>query len=98
MQKKLFVSANLWYTLPMEKNNYGQKSDRVNIINEVYEIENIVIDGIDHRDAPDFCDAFISSAMIRKFDGEWRKANDNEIDEIMQDTDLFCQKLEEAIY
>jgi|TARA_R110002124_G_scaffold226063_1_gene391244 hypothetical protein len=82
----------------MEKNNYGQKSDRVNIINEVYEIENIVIDGIDHRDAPDFCDAFISSAMIRKFDGEWRKANDNEIDEIMQDTDLFCQKLEEAIY
>jgi len=82
----------------MEKNNYGQKSDRVNIINEVYEIENIVIDGIDHRDAPDFCDAFISSAMIRKFDGEWRKANDNEIDEIMQDTDLFCQKLEDAIY
>ena len=82
----------------MEKNNYGQKSDRVNIINEVYEIENIVIDGIDHRDAPDFCDAFITSAMIRKFDGEWRKANDNEIDEIMQDTDLFCQKLEEAIY
>ena len=82
----------------MEKNNYGQKSDRVNIINEVYEIENIVIDGIDHSDAPDFCDAFITSASIRKFDGEWRKANDNEIDEIMQDTDLFCQKLEEAIY
>ena len=82
----------------MEKNNYGQKSDRVNIINEVYEIENIVIDGIDHRDAPDFCDAFITSASIRKFDGEWRKATDDEIDEIMQDTDLFCQKLEEAIY
>jgi len=82
----------------MEKNNYGQKSDRVNIIDEVYEIENIVIDGIDHSDAPDFCDAFITSASIRKFDGEWRKATDDEIDEIMQDTDLFCQKLEEAIY
>jgi hypothetical protein len=82
----------------MEKNNYGQKSDRVNIINEVYEIENIVIDGIDHSDAPDFCDAFITSASIRKFDGEWRKATDDEIDEIMQDTDLFCQKLAEAIY
>jgi hypothetical protein len=82
----------------MEKNNYGQKSDRVNIINEVYEIENIVIDGIDTSDAPDFCDAFIASAMIRKFDGAWRKATDDEIDFIMEDTDLFCQKLEEAIY
>ena len=82
----------------MEKNNYGQKSDRVNIINEVYEIENIVIDGIDHRDAPDFCDAFISSAMIRKFDGAWRKATDDEIDFIMEDTDLLNEKVEEAIY
>ena len=98
MQKKLFVSAILWYTLPMEKNNYSAKADRVNIINEVYEVENIVIDGIDHSDAPDFCDAFITSASIRKFDGAWRKASEEELDFIMEDTDLFCQKLEEAIY
>jgi hypothetical protein len=82
----------------MEKNNYSAKADRVKIIDEVYEIENIVIDGIDTSDAPDFCDAFIASAMIRKFDGAWRKATDDEIDFIMEDTDLFCQKLEEAIY
>tara|TARA_B110000285_G_scaffold27502_1_gene27114 strand:- start:1 stop:249 length:249 start_codon:yes stop_codon:yes gene_type:complete len=82
----------------MEKNNYGQKSDRVNIINEVYEIENIVIDGIDHSDAPDFCDAFIASAMIRKFDGAWRKASEEELDFIMQDADLLNEKVEEAIY
>jgi|TARA_B110000495_G_scaffold183450_1_gene179736 hypothetical protein len=82
----------------MEKNNYSAKADRVNIINEVYEVENIVIDGIDHSDAPDFCDAFITSASIRKFDGAWRKASEEELDFIMEDTDLFCQKLEEAIY
>ena len=82
----------------MEKNNYRAEADRVKIIDEVYEIENIVIDGIDTSDAPDFCDAFIASAMIRKFDGAWRKATDDEIDFIMEDTDLFCQKLEEAIY
>ena len=82
----------------MEKNNYGQKSDRVNIINEVYEIENIVMDGIDHSDAPDFCDAFIASAMIRKFDGAWRKASEEELDFIMQDADLLNEKVEEAIY
>jgi|TARA_B110000211_G_scaffold5700_1_gene6338 peroxiredoxin len=87
----------------MEKNNYGQKSDMVNITNEngnieAYEIEDIEIHQIDPNDAPDFCNASICSAMIRKFNGEWRKATDKEINEIMQDTDLFCQKLEDAIY
>ena len=82
----------------MEKNSYSAKADRVKIIDEVYEIENIVIDGIDHSDAPDFCDALISSAMIRKFDGAWRKATDDEIDFIMEDTDLLNEKVEEAIY
>jgi hypothetical protein len=82
----------------MEKNSYSAKADRVKIIDEVYEIENIVIDGIDHSDAPDFCDAFISSAMIRKFDGAWRKATDDEIDFIMEDADLLNEKVEEAIY
>jgi hypothetical protein len=82
----------------MEKNNYSAKADRVKIIDEVYEIENIVIDGIDHSDAPDFCDAFIASAMIRKFDGAWRKASEEELDFIMQDADLLNEKVEEAIY
>ena len=82
----------------MEKNSYSAKADRVKIIDEVYEIENIVIKGINHSDAPDFCDAYISSAMIRKFDGAWRKATDDEIDFIMEDTDLLNEKVEEAIY
>ena len=82
----------------MEKNSYSAKADRVKIIDEVYEIENIVIDGIDHSDAPDFCDAFIASAMIRKFDGAWRKASEEELDFIMEDTDLLNEKVEEAIY
>ena len=82
----------------MEKNNYSAKADRVKIIDEVYEIENIVVDGIDHSDAPDFCDAFIASAMIRKFDGAWRKASEEELDFIMEDTDLLNEKVEEAIY
>jgi beta-N-acetylglucosaminidase len=71
---------------------------RVKIIDTTYEIENIEFDGIDHSDAPDFCDAFITSASIRKFDGEWRDATEKELDEIMEDSDFVYENLESHLY
>lgn len=44
---------------------------------ELRKIENIVIDGIDHKDYPDYCDAFIESA-----DYEGRELTDEELDEL----------------
>ena len=82
----------------MEKNNYSHKAEKVKIMNEVYEIANVEMDGIDHADSPDFCDAFIASAMIRKQNEEWREASEQELDAIMQDSSFVYDKVMEEIY
>lgn len=46
-------------------------------------IENVVVDGIDHKDYPDFCDAYISSA---DYDG--KEMTEEQLDEINEDSDL----------
>lgn len=45
-------------------------------------IDNIVIDGIDTKDYPDFCDAYISSA---DYDGV--PMTDKQLDELNEDGD-----------
>ena len=45
-------------------------------------IDNIEIDGIDTKDYPDFCDAYISSA---DYDG--KPMTDEQLDEINEDGD-----------
>ena len=49
-------------------------------------IDNIEIEGIDHSDYPDFCDAFIASCDI---DG--REATDAELEDLNDDTDFVYQ-------
>lgn len=44
---------------------------------ELDKIKNIELDGIDHNDYPDFCDAFIESA---EYDGV--ELTDEELDEL----------------
>lgn len=52
-------------------------------------IDNIDIDGIDTRDYPDFCDAFISSA---DYDGV--EMTDDQLDELNEDSGF----VHEAVY
>ena len=46
-------------------------------------LDNITIDGIDHRDHPDYCDAFIDSA---DYDG--KEMTDEQLDELNEDYEL----------
>ncbi len=51
-------------------------------------IENIEFDGIDHRDYPDYCDAYITSA---DYDG--REMTDEELDMINDDASFVYDSL-----
>ncbi len=53
----------------------------------------VAFEGIDHRDFPDYCDAFIASA---EYDG--RDLSDEELDELNEDTDLVYELLTDNLY
>ncbi len=53
----------------------------------------VAFEGIDHRDYPDYCDAFIASA---EYDG--RDLSDEELDELNEDTDLVYELLTDNLY
>lgn len=55
--------------------------------------QDVTFEGIDHRDFPDYCDAFISSAI---YDG--RILSDDELDELNEDTDLLYELLTDNLY
>ena len=56
-------------------------------------ITNVVLDGLDLEDYPDFCDAFIVSA---DYDGE--PMTDDQIDKLNEDSDLVYTKIEEFLF
>jgi len=56
-------------------------------------IDNIEIDGIDYKDAPDFCDAFIASA-----DYNGREMSEEELEFINNDSDFVFQSVENWLY
>ena len=78
----------------------GMTAQKVKIIDTIFEVSDIEFDGIDFSDAPDFCDAFITSASIREIDtdGEWRDATEKELDEIMEDSDFVYENLQSHLY
>jgi hypothetical protein len=59
-------------------------------------IISVQVDGIDTRDYPDFCDAFISEAIV-EVNGKQRQATDEELEEINEDSEYVyecvCKKL-----
>jgi len=56
-------------------------------------ITNVVLDGLDLEDYPDFCDAFIVSA---DYDGE--PMTDDQIDKLNEDSDFVYTKIEEFLF
>ncbi len=60
---------------------------------DLTKVDNIVIDGIDHNDAPDFVDAYISSA---DYDGV--PMTEDELDELNEDTDFVYEKVMNHLY
>lgn len=56
-------------------------------------ITDVEVDGIDHRDAPDFCDAYISSAYYKG-----REMTEIELERLNEDRDFVYQKVMDRIY
>ena len=57
------------------------------------QISNIEIDGLDHRDYPDFVDAFIMDARV---DG--RQATDEQLDQMNDDGEFRYEAVESSLY
>lgn len=61
------------------------------------EVADISVDGINPRDYPDFCDAYIDDASILE-NGEWREATEDELEQLNEDSDLIYQAVENHLY
>lgn len=59
----------------------------------IKKIENIDFEGIDFKDAPDFCDAFISSA-----DYNGLEMTDEQLENINYNSDFVHEELYKFIY
>lgn len=55
---------------------------------DITKIDNIDFEGIDYKDAPDFCDAFISSA-----DYNGLEMTDEQLETINEDSDFVHEEL-----
>lgn len=55
----------------------------------------IEVDGIDHRDCPDYCDAFISAAFLKS---ENRPLTEAELDELNEDRSFVRDQVEKRLY
>jgi len=64
---------------------------------DVNKLDEIIIGGLDVRDYPDFCDAYIESASVLE-NGEWREATDAELDKLNDDGDLVYSCVEDYLY
>lgn len=51
-------------------------------------VTELEFDGIDHKDYPDYCDAYITDGL---YDG--RKMSDDQLDEINDDRDFVYEKV-----
>ena len=60
---------------------------------ELTKVTNIQFDGIDHRDYPDFCDAYICYA---EYDGE--PMTDEQLEELHENIDFVYNQLMNYIF
>lgn len=58
------------------------------------DLKSLRFDGIDYRDAPDFCDAYISEASYQ--DGT--PLTDAELDELNKDSQFVYESLQDYLY
>lgn len=56
------------------------------------------VDGIDTRDYPDFCDAFICAANVVETSGHVREATDEELDKLNEDRDLVYNLVQDFLW
>jgi len=57
------------------------------------QVEDVEIDGINPRDYPDFCDAFILEATYKG-----REMTDEELEALNEDSDFVYEQVMESLY
>lgn len=78
----------------IENWEHNQKENARNkFIFDYSKIGSIEIEDIDHRDAPDFCDAFISYA---EYDG--REMTEEELEQLNEDSDFRYESVINWLY
>jgi len=60
---------------------------------DLTKIDNVTIEGIDHSDYPDYCDAFIAEA-----DYNGVPMTDQELDELNENSDFVYEQTIKSIY
>ena len=61
------------------------------------EVDDIVVDGVDTLDYPDFCDAYICDASVLE-NGDWRDATEEEVEELNENADLVYESVQSYLY
>lgn len=56
------------------------------------------VDGIDHNDYPDYCDAYISSATAVMPNNVTRDATEEELDKLNEDAELIHNLVYELLF
>lgn len=61
------------------------------------EVSDFEVDGINTRDYPDFCDAYIADASVLE-NGKWREATEQELDELSENRDLVYEEVQSFLF
>lgn len=64
----------------------------------VKSIDDVEVDGINTNDYPDFCDAYIASAILVDNNGVYRDATDRELDIINDDSDFVSEQVTNFLF
>jgi hypothetical protein len=60
-------------------------------------ITDVEIDGIDPNDAPDYCDAYVASALYEYEEGKFRELTDDELEELSMDGSFVHEHVEDLM-
>tara|TARA_R110002096_G_scaffold145384_3_gene303038 strand:- start:919 stop:1176 length:258 start_codon:yes stop_codon:yes gene_type:complete len=85
------MSKDWWDDLPNHPANGTDDTTKYPIL--LKDLDDIVVDGIDTADYPDFCDAYISSAVLYG-----KECTDEQLDEINENYDFVQECVENQLY
>ena len=60
-------------------------------------IHDVEIDGIDHSDYPDYCDAYVDSATYEYEPGKFRELTDQELEQLNMDSGFVYEHVWEKL-
>ncbi len=87
-----YFIANLWLRKHEPRTQYRNFKQWLTAL-DYSKIDDVEVDGIDTRDYPDFCDAYISSASYKG-----RDMTESELERLNEDGDYVYEKVQDRLY